>query len=108
VKTDADSKWVTSPHIRPTYSQDGAVVLHIEQGLCYSLNVVAAQVLVAIETSPNGITLDGILGAVETHFPVRPPEFAGDIAECLDKLQRMGLIHSNDNAGPNKSTEGKR
>ncbi len=78
------------------------------QSLGYSLNSVAAQIWVTIESSEAGITLDDILGAIETHFDVRPPELAGDIADCLDKLQRMGLVHSNGPGGSNPSGLGKK
>jgi len=95
VKSDRNYKWAISPHIRPTYSQDGAVVLHIEQGLCYSLNVVAAQILLAIEASPGGITLDGIVGVLETRFEVPHQKLEADADECLEKLHRMNLIDCN-------------
>src|SRR6266478_7550131 len=95
VNTNQFAAWRISPEVRATYSEDGAVLLDINRGICYSLNSVAAQIWVTIESSEAGITLDDILGAIETHFDVRPPELAGDIADCLDKLQRMGLVHSN-------------
>ena len=106
MKSDRNSKWATSPHVRPTYSQDGAVVLHIEQGLCYSLNVVAAQILLAIESSPSGITLDGIVGALETRFTVSHQQLETDTDECLEKLQRMNLIHCNSHTPQIKAARG--
>jgi hypothetical protein len=108
VKLNGNCKWAISPDVRPTYSQDGAVVLHIEQGRCYSLNLVAAQILLAIESSPNGISLDGIVGAVETRFEGRPPEFADDIAECVAELQQMELIHSNDHSVSKAAGQGRK
>ncbi len=36
--------WRISPEVRTTYSEDGAVLLDINKGLCYSLNSVAARI----------------------------------------------------------------
>ncbi len=103
---NGNSKWAISPHIRPTYSQDGAVVLHIEQGLCYSLNVVAAQILLAIESSPSGITLAGIVGVLETRFEVPRQQLETDADECLEKLHRMNLIDCNSQLPQIKAASG--
>ena len=49
--------------VRATYSEDGAVLLDINKGLCYGLNPVAARIWV---------TLEGIVYAPETHFHSMP------------------------------------
>ena len=87
--------WAVSSHVRATYTTDGAVLLDINKGICFSLDAVAARLWVTIETTPTGITLKGIVGAVETHFKVSQQELESDTAEWLDKLQRMGLVHRN-------------
>ncbi len=87
--------WRISPEVRATYSEDGAVLLDINKGLCYSLNPVAARVWVTIETSQAGITLDGIVGALETHFEVPRHKLGDDIARYLTKLENIGLVHRN-------------
>src|SRR6266849_9833584 len=84
-------KWATSTHVRATYTADGAVLLDINKGVCYSLDAVASRLWVTIETSPTGLTLEGIVGTVETDFPVSRQELENDNAEWLDKLQRMGV-----------------
>ena len=89
VKTDANARWLVSPDVRATYTEDGAVLLDIGKGLCYSLNVVGARMWLTIDASQTGITLDGIVGALETHFNVPRQELETDIAEYLDKLERM-------------------
>src|SRR2546429_5223951 len=43
------SIWLVSPDVRSTYSEDGAVLLDIQKGLCYSLNPVAARVWSTVE-----------------------------------------------------------
>ena len=70
-------------------------MLDISKGLCYSLNPVAARIWVTIETSEAGITLDGIVGALETHFKVPRHQLGCDIAEHLSKLEHMGLVQRN-------------
>ena len=64
MKTDANARWLVSPDVRSTYSEDGAVLLDIRKGLCYSLNVVGARMWLTIDASQTGITLDGIVGAL--------------------------------------------
>ncbi len=95
VNTNQCTTWRISPEVRTRYSEDGAVLLDISKGLCYSLNPVAARIWLTIETSLAGITLDGIVGALETHFKVPRDQLGGDIAEHLSKLEHMGLVHQN-------------
>src|SRR5260370_31923930 len=83
-------KWAISTHVRATYTADGAVLLDINKGICYSLDPVASRLWVTIETNPTGITLEGIVGAVETHFPVSRQELEHDTAEWLAKMTRIG------------------
>lgn len=99
-------KWATSTHVRATYTADGAVLLDINKGICYSLDAVASRLWATIETSPTGITLEGIVGAVETHFPVSRQELEHDTAEWLDKLQRMGLVQRNGHGMSSKAFAG--
>ena len=70
MKTDPNAIWLVSPDVRSTYSEDGAELLDIRKGLYYSLNVVGARMWLTIDASQTGITLDGIVGALETHFNV--------------------------------------
>ncbi len=92
---DSGIKWKVSPHVRATYTADGAVLLDIDKGICYSLDAVSAQLWVTIEANQAGITLEGIVGAVETRFKVAHQELESDTSEWLDKLHRMGLVHRN-------------
>jgi len=95
VNTNQHATWRISPEVRTTYSEDGAVLLDINKGLCYSLNPVAARIWVTIEMSGAGITLDGLVGALETHFKVPREQLGGDIVEYLSKLEHMGLVQRN-------------
>ncbi len=95
--------WAVSPSVRATYGPDGCVLLDIKKGLCYSLNVVGARMWLTIDASQTGITLPGIVGALETHFEVPRCELESDAAEYLDKLERMGLVQCNGHGIPFKA-----
>lgn len=95
MKTDANAKWLVSPDVRSTYSEDGAVLLDIRKGLCYSLNPVAARIWSAVEASPLGVDFRGLVDALETHYQVSKEQLECDIDECLSKLENMGLVQQN-------------
>lgn len=95
MKTDANAMWLVSPDVRSTYSEDGAVLLDIRKGLCYSLNPVAARIWNTVEASPSGVDFRGLLDALETHYQVSKEQLERDIGECLSNLENMGLVRRN-------------
>ena len=95
MKTDANAMWLVSPDVRSTYSEDGAVLLDIRKGLCYSLNPVAARVWSIVEASPSGLDLRGLVDVMETHYTISREQLELDIDECLTKLENMGLVQQN-------------
>jgi len=95
VKTDANARWLVSPDVRSTYSEDGAVLLDIQKGLCYSLNPVAARVWSTVEASPSGVDLRGLLDVLETHYTITREQLECDVDEYLSKLENMGLVQRN-------------
>jgi hypothetical protein len=95
VNVDKDAIWSISPDVRTTYSQDGAVLLDIQKGLCYSLNPVASRIWVTIESSQSGIDFKGLVEVLETHYKVPRERLENDITEYLSKLQEMGLVQPN-------------
>jgi len=95
VKTDANAKWLVSPDVRSTYSEDGAVLLDIQKGLCYSLNPVAARVWSTVEASPSGVDLRGLVDVMETHYTISREQLERDIKEYLAKLEHTGLVQRN-------------
>src|SRR5882724_6462444 len=100
-------KWAISTHVRATYTPDGAVLLDINKGICYSLDSVAARLWVTIEACKAGITLDGILGTVQPHFEAPRRELEVDTVEWLNKLQRLGLVYSNGHAMSSEDARGR-
>ena len=95
MKTNANAMWVVSPEVRSTYSEDGAVLLDIRKGLCYSLNPVAARVWSTVEASPSGIDLRALVDVMETHYKIPHERLEGDVIEYLSKLEQMGLVQRN-------------
>jgi len=87
--------WLVSPDVRSTYSEDGAVLLDIRKGLCYSLNPVAARVWSTVETNPSGISLHGLVDAMETHYKIPHEQLERDVTEYVSKLEQMGLVQRN-------------
>ena len=95
MKTSANAMWIVSPEVRSTYSEDGAVLLDIRKGLCYSLNPVAARVWSTVEGSLSGVDLRGLVDVMEAHYKISHEQLECDIGECLSKLENMGLIQRN-------------
>ncbi len=95
MKTDFNAIWLASPDVRSTYSEDGAVLLDIRKGLCYSLNPVAARVWSTVEASPSGVDLRGIVDVMETHYKISREQLERDIAEYVSNLEHMGLVQRN-------------
>jgi hypothetical protein len=87
-----DVVWLISPDALATYTQDGAVVLAVPKGICYSLDAVASRIWLAMESSPSGITVEGIVGVLEQSFEIRREQIASDASEFLDNLHRMSLV----------------
>ena len=95
MKTDSNAMWLVSPDVRSTYSEDGAVLLDIRKGLCYSLNPVAARVWSAVEARPSGVDLHGLVDAIGTDYTIPPEQLECDVIEYLSKLEKMGLVQRN-------------
>jgi len=62
--------WNVSGSVRSTYTQDGAVLLDVEKGLCYSLNVVAAKVWNTLEECQPGIAFVKLVDTMRERFDV--------------------------------------
>ena len=95
MKTYANAMWLVSPDVRSTYSEDGAVLLDIRKGLCYSLNPVAARVWSTVEASPSGVDLRGLVDVMETHYTISRVQLERDVDEYLSKLEHVGLVQRN-------------
>jgi coenzyme PQQ synthesis protein D (PqqD) len=84
--------WAVSPHARATIGVDGGVLLDIEKGLCYSLNLVGAKIWLAIESGDGQATFEQIVNVLGPQFTVPRDQLVRDIDEYLRDLEKKGLI----------------
>jgi hypothetical protein len=79
----------TAKGVMESLSQDGAVLVDVEQGLCFRLNPVGAKIWQMVK---DGRSVDEIADAFEREFGVPRPQLLGDISAFLRQLERMRLI----------------
>jgi Coenzyme PQQ synthesis protein D (PqqD) len=85
-----DSREIFIPAgIRETMSQDGAVLLDIEQGICFSLNPVGLKIW---ELLKQGQSIDKVADTLATEFPVSRQQIFADTEEFLSELEAKHLI----------------
>ncbi len=79
-----------APAVRETASEDGAVLLDPEQGICFSLNPVGLKIW---EMLKKQYSVDQIADAFEREFHLPRAELLSDISEFLTELEAKHLIH---------------
>ena len=84
--------WAVSPNVRATIDADGGVLLDIEKGVCYSLNLVGAKTWLAIESARGQATFEDIVDTLVPQFTVPLEQLVRDIDEYLRDLEKKGLI----------------
>lgn len=75
--------------IRETKSEDGAVLLDIEQGICFSLNPVGLKIW---ELLKQGQSLDKVADSLANEFPVSRQQLLADTQEFVSALEAKHLI----------------
>ncbi len=95
MRLTSEKAWTISPDVRSTQSEDGAVLLDIRQGLCFSLNVVGAKVWEKLAASQTGITLSQLVSELAPQFAVSVDQLRGDLADYLAELESKGLAKAN-------------
>jgi len=75
--------------VRETVSQDGAVLLDINQGLCFSLNPVGTRIWRMLK---EGRSQDEITDSLEEEFRLPRAQLLGDIRNFLAQLESMKLV----------------
>jgi hypothetical protein len=81
---------MTSPGVRETASEDGAALLDIEQGVCFSLNPVGLKIWGLLKTHHS---IDEIVDDLAQDFPVPRSQLLSDVAEFLQALEAKHLVH---------------
>jgi len=80
-----------SPSVRENNGSDGAVLLDIQQGICFSLNPVGAKIWALIkERKPT----DDIIASLLKDFDVPEEQIRSDVAEFAVLLKQNGLLLS--------------
>jgi hypothetical protein len=75
--------------IRETVNQDGAVLLDIEQGLCFSLNPIGTKIWDMVK---DGHSVTEIADALQQEYRLPRSQVAEDVADFLKQLEEMRLI----------------
>ena len=89
-----------SESVRETISQDGAVLLDIEQGLCFSMNPVGAKIW---EMLKQGYPLAAIVDSLEKEFEgVSRSQLEIDVVDFLNDLHQRHLIRTGEEHPPKK------
>jgi coenzyme PQQ synthesis protein D (PqqD) len=89
-----------APGVRETTSEDGAVLLDIEQGICFSLNPVGLRIW---ELLKKRCSIDQIADALGEEFPVPRSQLLSDASEFIDALEGKHLIYRPVRPSPKKS-----
>jgi hypothetical protein len=84
---------VIAPGVRETASEDGAVLLDIEQGICFSLNPVGLKIWELLKTHHS---VDEIADELALGFSVSRSQVLSDVVEFLQALEAKRLIHRAD------------
>jgi|ERR1700733_4495836 len=91
--SNSNSGWKVSPGVRATCNEDGAVLLDIDHGLCYSLNAVGGRIWHVIQAGQGRSSFDDIVEALAQEFKQVPREqLMTDIDNCLTDLESKALI----------------
>lgn len=91
---------VIAPGVRETASEDGAVLLDIEQGICFSLNPVGLKIWGLLKTHHS---VDEIADDLAHDFPVPRSQLLSDVIEFLQSLETKNLIRRAGQSAPRQS-----
>ena len=91
---------VIAPSVRETASEDGAVLLDIEQGICFSLSPVGLKIWELLKTHHS---VDEIADDLAQDFPVPRSQLLSDVVEFLQSLEAKRLIHRADHTAAKQS-----
>ena len=89
-----------APGVREAASEDGAVLLDIEQGVCFSLNPVGLRIW---ELLKKRRSLDQIADALGQEFSVPRAQLLSDASEFIEALEGKHLIYRPRQLYPKKS-----
>lgn len=79
-----------SEAVRSTHGQDGAIVLDVQQGQMFNLNLVGSRILELVEC---GSSESEIVGTVSREFNADAEVVKSDVREFLETLKAYKLVH---------------
>jgi len=86
-----------SDTVRSTQSQDGAIVLDVQQGQMFNLNFVGSRVLELLKT---GSTESAIVDQISREFGVSRDLAENDVREFLHNLKKSHLVEEHEPGVP--------
>jgi len=75
--------------VRQTASEDGAVLLDAEQGICFSLNPVGLTIWELLKQHPS---VEQVVDALEQRFHLPRAQLRADVCEFVAQLEARRLI----------------
>jgi len=78
-----------APGVRQTASEDGAVLLDAEQGICFSLNPVGLTIWELLKQHPD---VEHVVDALEQQFHLPRAQLRSDVLEFVAELDARRLI----------------
>jgi hypothetical protein len=78
-----------APGVRQTASEDGAVLLDTEQGICFSLNPIG---LMIWEMMKRHLSLELVVNGLEQQFQVPRAQLEADVLAFVTELENKRLI----------------
>jgi hypothetical protein len=85
----ASTMYRVSQGVRSTHGKDGAIVLDVEQGQMFNLNLVGSRILELLE---KGLTESDIVSVITRDFNASREVVERDVCEFLESLKKHRLI----------------
>ena len=92
--------FMIAPGVRETASEDGAVLLDIEQGICFTLNSAGLRIR---ELLKKRCSIDQIADALGQEFSVPRSQLLSDASEFIQALEAKRLIRRPNDSPSKKS-----
>jgi hypothetical protein len=78
-----------SDGVRSTHGQDGAIVLDVQQGQMFNLNLVGSRILELLE---KGSAEPDIVNVISREFNASRKDVESDVREFIESLQKHKLV----------------
>jgi hypothetical protein len=79
-----------APSVRSVFSQDGAVLMEIKQGLMYTSNPVGGRIL---ELLSQGSSPEQVVESVSCECEVEPEMVRKDLEAFIEQLRSYGIVN---------------